>query len=61
MPIRFRPANGSRVLAVSFQTRSMIAPTVRHAMRISSVAALLEHLVASQATCWSKSRVWSAW
>ena len=35
----------------------MIAPTVRHAMRISSVTALFEHCVASQATVWSKARV----
>jgi len=29
----------------------MIAPTVRQAIGISSVTALLEHWVASQATC----------
>jgi hypothetical protein len=29
----------------------MIDPTVRHAMRISWVTALLEHCVANQATC----------
>ena len=54
MPMRNRFANGSKVLVVSFQTRSMIEPTVRQAIRINSVAALLEHLVASHATCWSK-------
>jgi hypothetical protein len=32
----------------------MIAPTVRQAIRISSVIALLEHWVANQATCSSK-------
>jgi hypothetical protein len=32
----------------------MIAPTVRQAIRISSTTALLEHCVASQATCSSK-------
>jgi hypothetical protein len=32
----------------------MIDPTVRHAIRISSVIALFEHWVASQATCSSK-------
>ena len=34
--------------------RVMIAPTVRQAIRISSVIALLGHWVASQATCSSK-------
>jgi hypothetical protein len=57
MPIRVRFANGSKVLAVSFQTRSMMEPTVRQAMRISTVTAALEHWVASQETCWSKSLV----
>jgi hypothetical protein len=35
----------------------MIAPTVRHAIRISSVTAVLEHCVASHATWASKTRV----
>ena len=36
----------------------MIAPTVRHAIRISSVTALFEHWVANQATCSSNTVVW---
>src|SRR4051812_27691386 len=35
---------------MSAETRPTIAPTVRHAMRISSVTAVLEHCVASHAT-----------
>lgn len=58
MPIRARFANGSKLAAVSFHTRSMMAPTVRQGLRISSVTALLAHRVASQAICWSKIRVW---
>ena len=42
---------------MSAQTRVMIAPTVRQAIRISSVTAVFEHCVASQATVSSKSRV----
>ena len=38
----------------------MIEPTVRHAMRISSVTAVLEHCTASQATVSSKAQVWPA-
>ena len=45
------PANRSCSLSTSAQTRVMIAPTVRHAIRISSVTAVFEHCVASQATC----------
>jgi hypothetical protein len=37
--------------AVSSQTRAKIAPTVRHATRISSMTAVFEHCVANQATC----------
>ena len=43
--------------SMSAETRVMIAPTVRHATRISSVTAVLEHCTASQATVSSKSRV----
>ena len=42
---------------MSAQTRVMIEPTVRHAIRINSVIARLEHWVASQATWSSKARV----
>ena len=42
---------------MSAQTRAMIAPTVRQAMRISSVTAVLEHWVTGQATVWSKANV----
>ena len=60
MPIRRNPSSPSpRPSATarpsaSDQTRAMIAPTVRQATRISSVAAVLEVRVTSQATCWSK-------
>lgn len=54
MPMRFRFANGSKVSEVSVQTRLMIAPTVRHAIRINSMTVLLEVWVTSPATCWSK-------
>ena len=57
MPIRVTPASRSVELSTSSHTRAMIAPTVRHAMRISSVAALLEVCVANHATCWSKTVV----
>ena len=46
-----RPANASIPAAVSAHTRVMIDPTVRQAIRINSVIALLEHWVANQATC----------
>ena len=42
---------GRSGFAVSAQTRVMIAPTVRQAIRISSVTAVFEHWVASHATC----------
>ena len=42
---------------MSAQTLLMIAPTVRQAIRISSVTADLEHCVANQATCSSKTYV----
>jgi hypothetical protein len=35
---------------MSAQTRVTIAPTVRQAIRISAVTAVLEHCTASQAT-----------
>ena len=43
---------------MSADTRDKIAPTVRQAIRINSVTAVLEHWVASHATVSSKSRVW---
>jgi len=42
---------------MSAQTRVMIAPTVRHAIRINCVAVLFEARVANQATWSSKARV----
>jgi hypothetical protein len=42
---------------MSAQTRVMIDPTVRQAIRISCVIAVFEHRVASHATCSSNSRV----
>jgi hypothetical protein len=39
---------------MSAETRATIAPTVRHAMRISSVTADFEQCTASQATVSSK-------
>ena len=51
--MRCRPANASTPAAVSAHTRVMMAPTVRQAIRISSVIARFEHWVANQATCWS--------
>jgi hypothetical protein len=50
IPIRRSPASGSRAGAVSAHTRSTIAPTVRHAVRINSQVAALEVCVASHAT-----------
>ena len=57
MPRRRNPANRSVNDSVSAHTRVMIDPTLRQAMRISSVTALLEVWVASQATCSSKAYV----
>jgi hypothetical protein len=57
MPIRRNPASRSTWPAVSAQTRATTAPTVRQAMRISSVTALFEHTVASHATVRSKPSV----
>jgi hypothetical protein len=42
---------------MSAWTRVMIDPTDRHAIRRSSVTAVLEHCTASHATVSSKSRV----
>ena len=44
-------------LSVSAQTREMIAPTVRQAIRINSQIAVFEHATASQATVSSKAKV----
>lgn len=57
IPIRRRPARRSCWASMSAQTRVMIAPTVRHAIRINSVAVVFEACVASQATWSSKARV----
>ena len=43
--------------AVSAQTRVMIAPTARHAMRINTVIAVLEVCVANHAIWSSKNSV----
>jgi hypothetical protein len=43
MPMRASPSSRSPSLSTSAQTRVMIDPTVRQAMRISSVTALFEH------------------
>ena len=60
MPIRVTPASRSVAPPVSAQTRVMIDPTVRHATRISRVAAVFEVTVASHATVSSNARVWPA-
>ena len=57
MPIRRSPSNRSQPASTSAHTRAMIAPTVRQAIRISSLTAVFEHCVASQATVSSKARV----
>ena len=57
MPIRRRFANRSTVLSVSAQARATIAPTVRHAIRISSHTAVFEHATANHATVSSKPKV----
>lgn len=57
MPSRRRPAHWSCRTSASAQTRVMIAPTVRRAIRIRSVTGVLEHGVASQATCSSNPRL----
>ena len=61
MPIRRKSANWSCSCSTSSQTRVMIAPTVRQAMRINSVTALLDVCVANQATCASKLWVRPTW
>ena len=57
MPMRRSPSRRSARASTSTQTRAMIAPTVRQAMRISCVTAVFEHRVTSQATVWSKASV----
>ena len=57
MPNRRRSANRSCSRSVSAQTRAMIDPTVRHAIRINSVTALLDVCVANQATVSSNATV----
>jgi hypothetical protein len=54
MPMRRSPARRSTVASTSTWTLVMIEPTVRQAIRISSVTAVLEHRTASQATVSSK-------
>ena len=55
--MRRRPSRRSTLASMSADTRVMIAPTLRQAMRMSSVTAVLEVCTASQATLSSKSRV----
>ncbi len=52
-----QPGEPVGTASTSAQTRVMIAPTVRHATRISSVTAVFEHCVANHATCSSNTRV----
>lgn len=50
IPMRSGPANRSRCASASAQTRAMIEPTVRQAIRINSVTIDFEDWVASHAT-----------
>ncbi len=56
MPILLSPSSRSPSASTSAQTRAVIDPTVRHAMRINSVIALFEDWVASHVMVSSKSR-----
>ena len=49
IPMRASPSKGSTAALESATTRAAIAPTVRHAMRISATTAVLEVWVTSQA------------
>lgn len=60
MPIRRRPANRSTWASMSALTLVTMAPTLRQAIRKSSVTAFFEHRTANQATVSSKARVWPA-
>jgi hypothetical protein len=50
MPIRRRPAHRSTPASASAATRATIAPTVRHATRISVCTAVFDVRTASHAT-----------
>jgi hypothetical protein len=54
MPMRRRLASRSTVVSASRDTRATIEPTVRHAIRINSVTAVLDVCTASHATVSSK-------
>lgn len=54
MPMRRSLASRPCWASTSSHTRVMIAPTVRHAMRISSITVDLAEWVANHATVWSK-------
>ena len=54
MPMRRSPSRRSCAASMSIQTRLMIAPTVRQAIRINSVTALFDVWVANHATVSSK-------
>jgi hypothetical protein len=57
MPIRRSPTSRSTLASASAATLPQIAPTVRHAMRISCPTAVLEVCTASHATWSSKAKV----
>jgi hypothetical protein len=57
MPMRASPSSRFPSLSTSAQTRVMIDPTVRQAMRINCVTAVFEHCLTNQATAWSKASV----
>ena len=58
--MRVRLSRGSTSALASATTRLAIAPTVRHATRISCCTADFEQCVASHAAMSSKARVWPA-
>jgi len=57
IPIRLSPSSRSVTASISATTRAMIAPTVRHWIRINSHTALFDVFTASHATWSSNSRV----
>ena len=60
MPSRRRPSSGSFRLCASATTRATIAPTVRHATRISFSTAERLACLASHATWSSNIKLWRA-
>src|SRR5215210_4235368 len=57
MPIRRSPASRSTSRCACLATRSMMPPTLRHAIRISCATAVLDVFTASHATWSSNARV----